>query len=45
MLTFAAIPLRFIIGLGICALLAQLMDTELYRMPLVVSGQSYAFLF
>ena len=45
LLTLAAIPLGFAIGLGICALLAQLMDTELYRMPLVVSGQSYAFAF
>ena len=45
LLTLAAIPLGFAIGLGICALLAQLMNTELYRMPLVVSGQSYAFAF
>jgi putative ABC transport system permease protein len=45
LLTLAAIPLGFAVGLGICALLAQLMNTELYRMPLVVSGQSYAFAF
>lgn len=45
LLTLAAIPLGFAIGLGICALLAQLMNTELYRMPLVLSGQSYAFAF
>ena len=45
LLTLAAIPLGFAIGLGICALLAQLMNTELYRMPLVVSGQTYAFAF
>lgn len=44
-LTLAAIPLGFAIGFGICALLAQLMNTELYRMPLVVSGQTYAFAF
>ena len=42
LLTLAAIPLGFAIGLGVCALLARLMNTELYRMPLVVSGQSYA---
>ena len=45
LLTLAAMPLGFAIGLGICALLAQLMNTELYRMPLVVSGQTYAFAF
>ncbi|HWO02717.1 MAG TPA: FtsX-like permease family protein [Blastocatellia bacterium] len=45
LLTLAAIPIGFAIGLGICALLARLMNTELYRMPLVVSGQSYAFAF
>jgi putative ABC transport system permease protein len=45
LLTLLAIPLGFAIGLGICALLAQLMNTELYRMPLVVSGQTYAFAF
>lgn len=42
-LTLAAIPLGFAIGFGICALLALLMNTELYRMPLVVSGKTYAF--
>lgn len=45
LLTLAAIPLGFAIGFGICALLARLMNTELYRMPLVVSGQTYAFAF
>lgn len=45
LLTLAAIPLGFAIGLGICGLLSKLMNTELYRMPLVVSGRSYAFAF
>lgn len=45
MLTGAAIPLGFAIGFGICALTARLMNTELYRMPLVVSGETYAFAF
>jgi putative ABC transport system permease protein len=45
LLTLAAVPLGFAIGLAICALLAELMNTELYRMPLVVSGQTYAFAF
>ncbi len=43
MLTGAAIPFGFAIGFGICALTARLMNTELYRMPLVVSGETYAF--
>jgi putative ABC transport system permease protein len=45
LLTLAAMPLGFAIGLGICALLAGLMNTELYRMPLIVKGHSYAFAF
>jgi len=45
MLTGVAIPLGFAIGFGICALIARLMNTELYRMPLVVSGETYAFAF
>lgn len=43
LLTLAAIPLGFAVGFGICALLAKMMNTELYRMPLIVSGESYAF--
>ena len=45
LLTLAAMPLGFALGLGICALLVQLMDTELYRMPLAISGETYAFAF
>ena len=45
LLTLAAIPLGFAIGFGICALLVELMNTELYRMPLVVSGETFAFAF
>jgi putative ABC transport system permease protein len=44
-LTLAAMPLGFGMGLGICALLVELMDTELYRMPLTLSGETYAFSF
>ena len=45
LLTGAAIPLGFGIGFGICAMLAELMNTELYRMPLVVRPQTFVFAF
>jgi putative ABC transport system permease protein len=40
-LTFAAIPLGFAIGYGICSLMPLLLNTELYRMPLVVNRSTY----
>lgn len=42
-LLFMSLPLGFIIGYGICAGLVAEFDTELYRMPLFVTSQSYAF--
>ena len=42
LLTFLAIPVGFLIGYGICALLTAAMQTELYRMPLVVNTNTYA---
>lgn len=44
-LTFAAIPLGFAIGYGICSLMPLLLNTELYRMPLVVNRSTYALSF
>lgn len=44
-LTFLAIPLGFAIGYGICMLMPVLVNTELYRMPLVVNRSSYALSF
>jgi putative ABC transport system permease protein len=41
--TLLAIPLGFAIGYGICALIAFLLATELYRVPLVVSTRTYAW--
>jgi putative ABC transport system permease protein len=41
-LALAAVPVGFLIGYGICAVLTQAMQTELYRMPLVVNESSYA---
>jgi putative ABC transport system permease protein len=42
LLTFAAVPLGFLIGYGFCALLTTAMQTELYRMPLVVNAKTFA---
>lgn len=41
-LTAAAIPLGFAIGYGICSLMPLLLNTELYRMPLVINRSTYA---
>lgn len=37
-----SIPLGFLLGYGICAALVQAMQSDLYRMPLVITGQTYA---
>ncbi|WP_404791377.1 ABC transporter permease [Altericista sp. CCNU0014] len=42
-LTLAAIPVGCAMGYGIAALLSKLLDTELYRLPLVVRSASYGF--
>jgi putative ABC transport system permease protein len=41
LLTLVAIPIGFLFGYGICAALTAVMQTELYRMPLVVSASTY----
>ena len=40
-LAVAAIPLGFLIGYGFCATLTAAMQTELYRMPLVINARTY----
>jgi putative ABC transport system permease protein len=42
LLTGVSIPLGFLMGYGLCALLVYSMKSELYRMPLVISGETYA---
>jgi putative ABC transport system permease protein len=42
-LTGISIPLGFLFGYGTCALLVYSMQSELYRMPLVISSHTYAF--
>jgi putative ABC transport system permease protein len=40
-LALASVPVGFLIGYGICAALTEAMQTELYRMPLVVNARTY----
>jgi putative ABC transport system permease protein len=42
LLALASIPLGFLIGYGLCAVLTTAMQTELYRMPLVINARTYA---
>ena len=43
LLTLAAIPLGLLFGYGLCAYLAYQFDSELYRVPLVLGNNAYAF--
>lgn len=43
LLTLVAIPLGFAIGYQMCAALARQYQWELFRLPLFISGRSYAF--
>ena len=43
LLTLVAIPLGMLIGYGLCAFLAFQFDTDLYRIPLVLGINVYAF--
>lgn len=43
LLTLIAIPVGFMIGYGLCAYLASAFDTDLYRVPLVLGKNVYAF--
>jgi putative ABC transport system permease protein len=42
-LTLAAIPLGFIIGQAMCGYIASNLASDLYRVPLVLESQTYAF--
>jgi putative ABC transport system permease protein len=44
-LTAAALPFGFAAGYGLCAWLSARLETELYRMPLVIQSSSYAWAF
>jgi putative ABC transport system permease protein len=43
--TLLAAPAGWAIGLGSCALISRVYDTDLMRLPLVVSPKTYAFAF
>jgi len=45
MLTLAAVPLGFATGYWICWLLSRTLDTELYRIPLVLAPDTFALAF
>ena len=42
-LTALAIPFGFVLGYGLCSLLARAYDSEVYRLPLVISRQTWTF--
>lgn len=44
-LTAIAIPIGFVLGYGLSALLVRAYDSEVYRMPLVVTQETWAFAF
>ncbi|WP_178861440.1 ABC transporter permease [Thiomicrorhabdus cannonii] len=43
LLTLAAIPIGFLFGIGLCAYLALKFESDLYRIPLVLEPDVYAF--
>lgn len=42
-LTFLAIPVGYAFGYGVCALMSRAYQWELFRMPLIVSTDTYVF--
>jgi putative ABC transport system permease protein len=42
LLTAVSLPVGLALGYAICALLTRVMETELYRLPLVLSGRTYS---
>src|SRR5215469_5921798 len=42
LLVLASVPLGFLIGYAFCLVLTAAMQTELYRMPLVITAKTYA---
>ncbi len=41
LLTLLSLPLGFAVGYGLCALMAWRFESELFRLPLVISGSTY----
>ena len=44
-LTLASIPIGFAGGWALCIYIARMFDSEVYRIPLVISGRTYAISF
>ena len=44
-ITLVAIPLGCMMGFGLCALMSSAYQSELYRLPLVITNTSYVFAF
>ena len=42
LLTLAAIPLGFLIGRGLCAYIAQALESDLFRIPVATEPETYA---
>ncbi len=42
-LALAAVPAGFLIGRGMCAYIAESLKTDLYRVPLIIEMNTYAF--
>ncbi|MBI5584016.1 MAG: FtsX-like permease family protein [Deltaproteobacteria bacterium] len=45
LLTLLAIPLGWLLGWGVSALMVRAIESELYRLPLVISGRTYGLAF
>jgi putative ABC transport system permease protein len=45
LLTAAAVPLGYATGLGLVVLITRAVDTELMRLPLVISAETFALAF
>jgi putative ABC transport system permease protein len=45
LLMLFAVPVGFLLGYAVCALLSYRLDTELYRMPLVLTRYTFGFAF
>jgi putative ABC transport system permease protein len=43
LLTLAALPAGFLVGNAICAYIANQLESELYRIPLILDASTYAF--
>ncbi|MDO8342747.1 MAG: FtsX-like permease family protein [Cellvibrio sp.] len=42
LLTLLAVPVGFVLGVGLCELLTLGMQTDLYRVPLILTAETYA---